>query len=364
MKNKLYIETDIRKAKTLHTDFYTDIDHYEASKEKIFASSWQFVSNRENIDKQGDIFPFTLLEKYLDEPLLLTLDKENRLHCLSNVCTHRGNLLAYTACNVHQLTCKYHGRSFDLAGNFVNMPAFQTAENFPCKTDNLPELPLFSIGNMLFTTLHTSLPANVFFDDMLKRVAWLPLDKMEFRADLSKTYHVKAHWALYCENYLEGFHIPFVHKDLNEVIDYQHYDTEIYPYSNLQLGLSKAQDVCFDLPISSVDYGKKVAAYYFWVFPNMMFNFYPWGLSLNIVEPQGISETKVSFYSYVYDESKLATGAGAELDKVELEDEEIVENVQRGIRSRFYTQGRYSPTREQGPHHFHALIASFLQENR
>jgi choline monooxygenase len=49
------------------------------------------------------------------------------------------------------------------------------------------------------------------------------------------------------------------------------------------------------------------------------------------------------------------------LDTVEYEDEEVVENVQRGVRSRFYTHGRYSVTREQGIHHFHMIISSFLK---
>src|SRR5262249_51961697 len=116
----------------------------------------------------------------------------------------------------------------------------------------------------------------------------------------------------------------------------------------------------FDLPDSSPDYGKQVAAYYFFVFPNMMFNFYPWGLSINIVQPLSIQQCKVSFLSYVWKEELLDKGAGAGLDTVEMEDEEVVEAVQTGIRSRFYNHGRYSVTREQGTHHFHQLIASFL----
>ena len=71
----------------------------------------------------------------------------------------------------------------------------------------------------------------------------------------------------------------------------------------------------------------------------MMFNFYPWGLSLNIVEPQSIRQTKVSFYSFVWKESLLNKGAGSGLDVVEMEDEEVVEAVQKGIRSSFYHQG-------------------------
>jgi choline monooxygenase len=165
---------------------------------------------------------------------------------------------------------------------------------------------------------------------------------------------------LYCENYLEGFHIPFVHAGLNQVLDFGEYTTEIFKYSNLQLGIGKKDDVCFDLPKHSPDYGKDVAAYYFWVFPNMMFNFYPWGLSLNIVRPTSTGECKVSFITYVSDESKLNTGAGSGLDTVEMEDEEIVEKVQLGIRSRFYQHGRYSVRHEKGTHHFHSLIAQFI----
>jgi len=92
----------------------------------------------------------------------------------------------------------------------------------------------------------------------------------------------------------------------------------------------------------------------------MMFNFYPWGLSINIVKPQGISKTKVSFISYVLDSSKLEKGAGSNLEKVEKEDEIVVENVQKGVRSSFYKAGRFSPTREKGVHHFHLLLSKFL----
>ncbi len=356
---KFTISQNIRQASTIHTDFYTKNEYFEAAKEKIFAPSWQFIGDTQLLENTN-IYPFILLENYINEPLLLTKDKEGTLRCLSNVCTHRGNLVEYKACNSNRLRCKYHGRVFDLAGKFMFMPEFEEVENFPCEADNLTDLPLFQLGTLLFTTLQRGVPTTPFFDAMLARVGWMPLDKMKYRADLCETYHIKASWALYCENYLEGFHIPFVHNSLSAVIDYSNYSTEVYEYANLQLGVAKKGEACFDLPPSSPDYGKNIAAYYYWVFPNMMFNFYPWGLSFNLVEPQGVSETKVTFRVYVWDESKLETGAGSGLNQVELEDEEVVENVQRGIRSRFYTQGRFSPTREQGPHHFHSLLANFL----
>lgn len=355
-----FIDQNIAKAKTIDTSFYTSEACYNESKEKIFAKSWQFIADSDVVKQSGSAYPFTLLEGYLDEPLLLTNDKGGQLNCLSNVCTHRGNLLVYEPCKLHYLKCKYHGRQFSLDGKFVSMPEFSKVEGFPIEADNLYRLPFFKWGKLLFTSLDGSIPAESYFRDMIERVGWMPLDQLEFRKELSKDYLVKANWALYCENYLEGFHIPFVHAGLNQVLDFGEYTTEIFKYSNLQLGIGKKGDVCFDLPSDAPDFGKEIAAYYFWVFPNMMFNFYPWGLSMNIVRPLNVSETRVSFLTYIWDETKLDKGAGSGLDKVEYEDEEIVENVQRGIRSRFYSHGRYSPQREQGPHHFHSLIAEFM----
>ena len=357
---KLFVHKDISKAKTLSTDFYTDPDYFIATKEKIFSRCWHFVGDTSFVKEPGNCYPFTLLEGYLNEPLMFTRDKQGKVHCVSNVCTHRGNLLVDQPCKTSNIRCKYHGRLFQLDGVFHSMPEFKEVKNFPSKEDNLHQLPLEQWSNLLFTSLNKKLAAKKFLKSMIKRMEWLPMDEFVYRPDLSKEYMVNAHWALYCENYLEGFHIPFVHANLNTVIDYGNYSAELFRYSNLQIGIAKENQVCFDLPPSSPDYGKNIAAYYFWVFPNIMFNFYPWGLSVNVVKPVSIDQTKVMFLYYVWKAEKLGTGAGANLEKVEHEDEEVVQNVQKGIRSRFYDHGRYSVTREQGTHHFHRLISEFV----
>lgn len=358
----LFVDADISKAQTLPTSFYLDEHYFREAQEKIFAKSWQFVGDTDRVKEPGWVTPINLLEDYLDEPLVLSRDKEGKIHCLSNVCTHRGNLIVEQPCKLNEIRCKYHGRRFHLDGRFLSMPEFKEVKDFPSDADNLTNLPLFQWGKMLFTAINSPSPAEPFFKEIMERVSWMPLDEFVFRPDLSKDYFVDAHWALYCENYLEGFHIPFVHAGLNAVIDYKNYEVELFPYSCLQVGVAKNDEMVFDLPPSSPDYGKNIAAYYFWVFPNMMFNFYPWGLSVNVIDPLAIDRTKVSMLSYVWDENKLRLGAGSDLHKVELEDEEIVQNVQKGIRSRYYKFGRYSVTREPGTHHFHRLICEYMNQ--
>jgi len=354
------IKPDIAKANTLHKNFYTSPRLFDSCKEKIFAHFWQFLGNTDLIKEPGDVYPFILLEGFLNEPLVLTKDKEGIIHLLSNVCTHRGNLIATSPCKLSNLRCKYHGRLFQLDGRFLSMPEFKEVKNFPSPQDDLKELPIFQWGKWLFCSFGIKISPELILKDMMDRVGWMPIENFVFRPELSKEFTVNAHWALYCENYLEGFHIPFVHAGLNDIIDFGNYHTELYTYSCLQSGIGKDLEDCFELPPASPDYGKKVAAYYFFVFPNLMFNFYPWGLSVNVVNPVDLSKTKVSFYTYVWDPKKYNSGAGSDLQGVEMEDEEIVESVQKGIRSRFYTHGRYSVNREQGTHHFHRILSNFL----
>lgn len=360
MAKRYNIDSDIRKAETLPAIFYKDESTFEALKNYAFLKSWQFIGDENLLNETQTVYPFALLKGYLSEPLLLTKDENQNINCLSNVCTHRGNLVVLKSGKQKNLTCGYHGRKFNLKGEFEFMSEFKEVLDFPKPCDNLHAFPLIKWGSLLFIGLNPLFNFQQVIDKMNERIGFLPIDKFVRSEILNKDFIVNAHWALYCDNYLEGFHVPFVHNDLNTVLDFGSYKTETYQYCNLQIGYSNESINTFDLPKNHIDYGKNVAAYYYWVFPNMMFNFYPWGLSINIVHPLDINKTKVSFISYVYDESKLNKGAGSSLEKVEEEDEAVVENVQKGVRSSFYKAGRFSPNREQGVHHFHSLIADFL----
>ena len=327
------VDPDIRRAKTLPSEFYTDERFFALSRENIFARTWQFAG------RVADLVTLTPLE-LLGEPLLLVRDTGG-VRCMSNVCTHRGKILVEEACDANLVRCGYHGRRFSLDGKFLSMPEFEGVENFPTDADDLAAVAAGEEGGFAFVSLDPVADLSEFASDD----AMQPLGSGELKLTSTREYRVKAHWALYCENYLEGFHIPFVHKSLNEVVDYGTYSTDLLRYSSVQTGYDAAGNI---------------AGRYVFVFPNMMFNFYPWGVSVNVVRPVSVSETLVEFLTYVSDESLVGEGAGGDLHRVEMEDEAVVESVQKGIRSRYYSHGRYSPTREQGTHHFHRLIAEFL----
>ena len=58
------------------------------------------------------------------------------------------------------------------------------------------------------------------FDDICKRLPDYKFEDLVCDSKSSNKYIINVHWALYCENYLEGFHVPFVHRGLNDDIDY------------------------------------------------------------------------------------------------------------------------------------------------
>ena len=139
----MYIDPDITKAETLPAHFYRSDPIFDELKTKVFEKSWHWLGNADSLlPLTGQVCPISLLEHYLAEPLLLVRDAEQKVSCLSNVCTHRGNILVHHPGKVKQLVCGYHGRRFHLDGTFKMMPEFQQAENFPRPCDHLKRYPL------------------------------------------------------------------------------------------------------------------------------------------------------------------------------------------------------------------------------
>lgn len=354
------IDEKIERAYTVPATLYKDLGVFRLIKEEIFVKSWHYLADETEIKPSFCQYPITLLPGFLNEPLVLTRDQKYQIHCLSNVCTHRGKILVEKPAIQSSITCGYHGRCFDIDGTFKRMPAFKGALNFPSPQDHLPKVKHETWLGLVFGSLAPEVDFFEMIQPILERVGWLPLNQLVFKEKESLDFKVNANWALYCDNYLEGLHIPFVHPALNGAIEFAAYENICFPYCNLQIGIANEDEPYFDLTENHIDYGKKVYAYYFWLFPNLMFNFYPWGLSLNIVEPTSVSTTKVRFRSYYFEGSKYDRSANS-LEQTEMEDEHVVESVQLGVQSRLYSRGRFSPSMEKCVHHFHSLLAKHLK---
>ncbi|HZH97810.1 MAG TPA: Rieske (2Fe-2S) protein, partial [Fimbriimonadaceae bacterium] len=147
------VHEEIGRAFTPDKRVYLDAALYERSKEDVFASSWQFVGDTDDLKVPGVVKPFTLLEGCLDEPMMFTRGMDDELSLLSNICTHRGNLVAETGGVERFLRCRYHGRRFGLDGKFQFMPEFEGVEGFPSPCDDLPRVPFGSWSKLLFASV-------------------------------------------------------------------------------------------------------------------------------------------------------------------------------------------------------------------
>ncbi len=358
MPPKFSINPNIAQAETLFSEFYENPEIFIDCKEKIFTSSWQFIIHNSTFNNHT-IFPCSFLKGYIDEPLLL-IKNEDAVNCYSNVCTHRAHLVASQPCNINTLCCPYHGRNFNLDGSFRSMPGFEDVKNFPTKKDNLKSIPILKWKNFIFASLNPSIDITPILNDIEMRLPSFPFDDLAHDKNSSASWEIDTHWALYCENYLEGFHVPFVHKGLTKEIDVGTYETQLLENGVLQIAEGEETIEILKDPQTP---NRNIYGLYYWIFPNIMLNFYSWGLSVNIIEPISREKTRVRFLSYPLPGMEQPAGEEASLERVELEDQSVVKSVQKGIKSRYYKRGRYSSVHEKGVHHFHGLLADSLNSS-
>lgn len=335
--------------------FYRDEVLFHRLKKEAFLPAWQFAYGPEARLQTNQVRPFTLLPEYLDEPMLQTSDAQGGQHLFANVCSHRGNLLVRKAGPCKHIVCPYHGRRFALDGVCQGQPGLGAVTDFPGAEDHLHRPVHDQWAAFHFIRMANGPDFAHWIQPVHHRIDFLPLDTLIYDPNCSKTYTVRANWALYCENYLEGLHIPFVHPALREALDLTAYPVITEGQTVLQIGLAGESEPAFDLPERHPDHGQRIYAWYFWLFPNLMINVYPWGLSINVVEPVGVAMTRVRFLTYRFAGQSGGPDTHA-LHDTELEDESVVETVQQGVRSSLYTPGRMVPGWEDGVVHFHRLL--------
>ena len=154
--------------------------------------------------------------------------------------------------------------------------------------------------------------------------------------------------------------MPHLHKGLDSVLDYSHYTIENGERFCLQ---SSPMVSTPDEELGAVRSGQR--AFYYWLYPNFMMNYYEGVLDTNLVRPLAIDRTEVVFDFYFADVSDAARERNLASinvgDRIQQEDLDICESVQRGLNSRAYEAGRLSVRREAGEHLFHRLLHADLK---
>jgi choline monooxygenase len=165
---------------------------------------------------------------------------------------------------------------------------------------------------------------------------------------------------------MDTFHIPYIHRapgGLADAIELASYRTELHDGAALQWAYARNPDDGFDpalLPERFRDGDKRVFALWWFLFPNVTLNFYPWGLSVNVYEPVAgkPDRTRFVWQHLVLDDAKYAEREKRWLlAKVDAEDVHALGQVRRGAASGFAPRGRFAPGSEAGPHWFHRSVS-------
>ena len=338
------IDEDIARARTLPAAVYRDPRLLDLARERVFAPSWQLVPEADRLSAETNVVPFTLL------PASSTSRSSWRAERARQLPLERlrpsGQPRGARSGKSERLPLRL-SRPVLRARRSLRLDArVRGGEGLPRPSNDLRRVEHGALGPLRFVSLAPALSLDALLRPLRERVGWLPFERCVLDPTRSRDYTVRASWALYVDNYLEGFHVPFVHRALARTLDYASYTTEVFDWSNLQVGVAAEGEEAFDPPAGSLDHGRRIAGYYFWLFPNTMLNLYPWGILGEPRPAEGAGPHGGALPRLRLGSLEAREGGGRVARPGRLEDEAVVEAVQKGVRSRLYERGRYSAKRE------------------
>ena len=345
------------RAWTIPGDWYTDrrIEALEAR--TVWSRSWQLVGRVEQLVEPGQFVTATVA----NEPIVVVRGSDGELRAFFNVCRHHAAAVMTAPCGkVDRLRCPYHGWTYDLAGKLRGLPEMAGV----CDLDK-STMGLVPVGGVAtwehFVFVHLDpdpVPLTDYLGPLVEQVAPLGLTTLAFCE--RREYELACNWKVFVDNYLDGgYHVPHLHAGLDSILEYTEYTIENFDRFCLQ---SSPIDASVQSMTANVRKGR---ALYYWLYPNLMLNWYEGYLDTNLVIPLGVDRTKVIFEFYFADVSDQTAERNrqsmAVSEKIQDEDHAICESVQRGLSSRAYGAGRLSVRREAGEHLFHKLLARDLR---
>jgi len=356
-------DAPLAQASTIPARWYTDQRIFELERQTVFSCNWQFVARLDQLHNPGDF----VTTEIAGEPVVVVRGSDRQLRGFFNVCRHHATAVM-TECegNATQMRCPYHGWTYSLAGELKGTPDFAGVMKFDRAANGLVPVPAAVWGAWAFVRTGGSAPIEpgpsleeFLGAEFVRQLNSLDLGKLHWFA--RRRYELKCNWKVFVDNYLDGgYHVPHLHKGLDSVLDYTNYTIENGERFCLQSAPMVARP---EEEIGVVRSGRR--ALYYWLYPNFMINYYEGTLDTNLVRPLGIDRTEVIFDFYFADISEGARErnlASVKVgDRIQQEDLDICESVQRGLSSRVYESGRLSVRREAGEHLFHRLLHGDLK---
>ena len=369
----------LENASTIPASWYTDEQLYELELNSVFASQWHLVARIDQLRAPGRY----VTAEIAGEPIVVVRGSDNLLRGFFNVCRHHAAaVMNEPEGTANQLRCPYHGWTYSLEGELKGTPDFAGVCNFDKASNSLIPIEIANWEKWIFARVDsgTGVPPvgasqinrgqdaraapslhDFLGSELVDQIRILSLDNLHWME--RRHYSFDCNWKVFVDNYLDGgYHVPYLHKGLDSVLDYSKYMIENGEHFCLQR--SPIVSLGAEAETGAVRTGDH--ALYYWIYPNFMINHYDDVMDTNLVIPHGLNKTEVVFDFYFPDvtDSSARTRNRASIEigeRIQDEDVSICKSVQRGLKSRAYNTGRLSVRREAGEQLFHRLLYTDLK---
>lgn len=345
---------------SLHADAYTQQRWFEADQQRIIGCTWQWLCHTERLRDPGNYVTDTIATM----PIVAIRAADGVLRCFYNVCKHRAHHLVEGSGTVNNLVCPYHAWSYDLTGQLKAARHTQHLADFDLTDICLDEVQITEFGGFVFVNLD---PAAASLHEQAGELGaeiaqWAPdVEQLTFAHRLE--YTIESNWKNVIDNFLECYHCHVAHKDFVSLVDMETYEVTTHGiYSSHLAEAGKAANTAYDVDDATVtDHAV------WWLWPNTCMMRYPGRGNIIILHviPAGpdLTYETYDFFFESADPNEAELASIRYLDEVlQVEDINLVESVQRGMRTPAFEQGRIvndpggSGLSEHGLHHFHGLV--------
>ncbi len=297
------------------------------------------------------------------EPILVLRDAKGTLRAFSNVCPHRGGPIARGAGKLGAvLQCQYHGWTFSTAGQLLRARDFGEEEEFDPSALGLRPLRVETWLHSVFVSFDPATPSlGEYLGELPVRVGRYGVD--DYAYAFSKDFELPVNWKLVWENAAESYHLPIVHPQLR--FNPRCFREETGETYSLQVSLPEE-------PTGPADDAREPReSLVVNLFPNT-FLIVPsrarWDqryFKATYLLPQAVDRTLYRSDFYVpgdcLDDRSAIESLKVAWDELNEQDRRIVVDLQRGMESTAYDQGRLSVRWEKALHHFQARLMACLR---
>ena len=323
--------------KGLPSKAYTDNKYWVKECERVFSNNWVFAGFAHELKNIGDVVPITVAGM----PILILKNKEEKIVAFHNVCSHRCLKLVEKPKNIKNIiSCPYHAWSYDLDGNLIASPHFGGTNNhapngFNKKNNGLRSIRIKIWYDWIFINVNNNaLPFEKYAVKLIKHLKNINLQNIKPVATLDFG-NIFTNWKFLIENFIEPYHVQFVHKKTTSQPLKDHYTIVDGNCYGSGVDLKEEDSSSNSLSVSSK---------YLSLFPNFIIGtYYPGqlGVYLNIpVEPGITCQKRIIYTTEGYNLNKTEIKNQKDLWwKVHKEDHTICERLQEGRSSPFSKNG-------------------------